>query len=43
MDVGFRIVPEKYEFHKKEVKFLGFIINLDGIKIDLAKTESIEN
>ena len=41
MSVRFKTVPKKYEFYKKEVKFLGFIINLEGIKIDLAKTESI--
>lgn len=38
---GFKTAPEKCEFHKKEVKFLGFIINTKGIKIDPEKTTSI--
>ncbi len=29
--------PEKYEFNKTEVKFLGYVINLGGILIDLGK------
>ncbi|CAA77891.1 Reverse Transcriptase, partial [Cladosporium fulvum T-1 virus] len=38
---GFKTAPEKCEFHKKEVKFLGFIISTTGITIDPAKTQSI--
>ncbi len=38
----FKTTPEKYEFFKKEVSFLGFIIGTDGIKIDPKKTTSIK-
>ncbi|OQN95116.1 hypothetical protein B0A48_18806, partial [Cryoendolithus antarcticus] len=38
---SFKTAPEKCEFHKKSVKFLGFIIGTDGIKIDPEKTTSI--
>lgn len=38
----FKTAPEKCEFHKKSVKFLGFIIGTDGVKIDPEKTKSIE-
>ena len=40
--VGFKTAPEKCEFHKKEVKFLGFILSTTGIRIDPKKTKSIE-
>ncbi|KXL48547.1 MAG: hypothetical protein FE78DRAFT_29023 [Acidomyces sp. 'richmondensis'] len=36
------IVPEKCEFYKKEVKFLGFIIGTNGIKIDPDKTRAVQ-
>ena len=35
--------PQKCEFHKKEVEFLGFIISTRGIRIDPTKIESIIN
>lgn len=38
----FKTAPEKCEFHKKSVKFLGFIIGTDGVRIDPEKTRSIE-
>ena len=38
----FKTAPEKCEFYKKEVKFLGFIISQNGIKIDPEKTKLIE-
>ena len=38
----FKTAPEKCEFHKKSVKFLGFIIATDGVRIDPEKTRSIE-
>nr|OQO30940.1 hypothetical protein B0A51_04167 [Rachicladosporium sp. CCFEE 5018] len=38
---SFKTAPEKCEFHKKSVKFLGFMIGTDGIKIDPEKTTSI--
>ena len=40
--VDFKTVPEKCEFYKKSVKFLGFIIGTNGVKIDLGKIQSIQ-
>jgi hypothetical protein len=40
--VDFKTAPEKCEFYKKSVKFLGFIIGTDGVKIDLGKIQSIK-
>jgi transposase InsO family protein len=37
----FKTAPEKCEFHKKEIEFLGFVIGIDGIKVDPKKTKSI--
>ena len=34
---------EKCEFYKTEVEFLGFIIGVNGIKIDLSKTNAISD
>jgi hypothetical protein len=34
---GMRINGSKYTFHAKEIEFLGYIISLDGIKMDLKK------
>ena len=36
-----RYKPEKCEFYKKEVDFLGFIIRINGIKIDPEKIRKI--
>ncbi len=33
--------PEKYKFNKTEVKFLGYVINLGGISIDLGKVAMV--
>ena len=33
--------PEKYEFHKQKVNFLGFRIGKSGIRINLEKTRAI--
>lgn len=41
-ETTFKTAPEKCEFHKKSVKFLGFIIGTDGVKIDPEKTKSVE-
>ncbi len=38
----FKTAPEKCEFFRKEVSFLGFIIGTNGIKIDPKKTASIK-
>ncbi|KAI7201342.1 hypothetical protein KC365_g18742, partial [Hortaea werneckii] len=40
--VDFKTAPEKCEFYKKEIEFLGFIINTTGIKMDPKKVQSIE-
>jgi len=40
-DADLRIKLEKTEFHKREVKFLGYIISRDGLKIDSKKIEAI--
>ena len=40
---GLKINPEKCHLLKKEVKFLGHIINKDGIKTDPAKIEAIKS
>ena len=36
-----RLKPEKCEFHKEEVDFLGFIVGRNGIRIDPQKLEAI--
>jgi hypothetical protein len=38
---GMRINGFKYTFHAKEVKFLGYIMGLDEIKIDPKKVQAI--
>jgi hypothetical protein len=35
--------PEKYEFHKEELTFLGYIIGREGIRIDPAKVKAVLN
>jgi len=40
--ITFKTVPKKCEFYKKSVKFLGFIIGTDRVRIDLEKTRSIK-
>jgi hypothetical protein len=36
-----KIKPEKTEFHKSEVKFLGYIISREGLKIDQKKIKAV--
>ena len=38
---GMKINASKYEFHRKETEYLGFIIGEDGIKVDPVKTQAI--
>jgi hypothetical protein len=38
-----RINGPKYTFHTKEVEFLGYIIGLNGIKIDPKKVQAIQD
>ena len=39
--VGLTLKPEKCEFHKSSVKFLGVIISQDGVKMDPRKVKDI--
>ena len=39
--VGLHLKPEKFEFHKTEVKYLGLIISADGIKMDPKKVKAV--
>jgi len=41
-DAGLHLKPEKCEFHKTEVKYLGPIIGADGIKMDPSKVETVK-
>jgi hypothetical protein len=38
---GIKINESKCTFHAKEMEFLGYIIDLDRIKIDLKKVQAI--
>jgi hypothetical protein len=38
---GMRINGSKYIFHAKEVEFLGYIMGLDGIKMDPKKVQAV--
>jgi hypothetical protein len=38
---GMRINRLKYTFHAKEVEFLGYIVGLDRIKMDLKKVQTV--
>jgi hypothetical protein len=40
-DTDLRIKVEKTEFYKQEVKFLGYIISREGLKMDSKKIEAI--
>jgi hypothetical protein len=40
-DANLRIKVEKTEFYKREVKFLGYIVSREGLKIDSKKIEAI--
>jgi hypothetical protein len=40
-DTNLRIKVEKTEFHKQEVKFLGYIVSREGLKMDSKKIEAI--
>jgi hypothetical protein len=36
-----KIKPEKTEFHKTKVKFLGYIVLREGLKMDKKKVEAV--
>jgi hypothetical protein len=40
---GLYLKPEKCEFHEQEVKYLGFIISMEGIKIDPKKIHVVQD
>ena len=35
--------PTKYVFHRDRIKFLGFVLGVDGLRIDKSKTQTIQN
>ena len=39
--VGLHLKPEKCEFHKTEVKYLGLMISADGVKMDQKKVKAM--
>ena len=38
---GILLKPEKYEFHKEELEFLGFIVGRNSIRINPKKVEAV--
>ena len=41
LKAGLYLKPEKYEFHKTEVKYLGLIISAEGIKMDPKNVKAV--
>jgi hypothetical protein len=41
--VGLHLKPKKCEFHQQEVKYLGLIISMEGIKIDREKIRAMQD
>jgi transposase InsO family protein len=41
-EAGLHLKPEKCEFHQREVKYLGLIIGVDGIRMDPDKVEAVK-
>jgi hypothetical protein len=39
--VGILLKPEKYEFYKEELEFLGFIVGIHRVRINLEKVEVV--
>jgi hypothetical protein len=42
-EAGLYLKADKCEFHKEEVKYLGLIISINGIRVDPAKVQAVEN
>lgn len=40
-DANMRIKPEKTEFHKTEIKFLGYVVSREGLKMEKGKIEAV--
>jgi transposase InsO family protein len=40
---GLRLKPEKCEFHKQEVEFLGFRVGVDGVKMSPSKIQAVQD
>jgi hypothetical protein len=41
--VGLHLKPEKCEFHHQQVRYLGLIISMEGIKMDLQKIHAMQD
>jgi hypothetical protein len=41
-EAGLHLKPEKCEFHRQEVKYLGFIISTSGTKMEPAKIATVQ-
>jgi len=41
-DAGLHLAPEKCEFHRQSVKYLGFIITTEGVAPDPAKVATVQ-
>ena len=42
-NAGLQVDTKKYEFGVKRTKYLGFIVSMEGIKVDPEKVEAIRN
>ena len=40
-EAGLFLKPSKCEFHKQEVEFLGFVIGINGVRMDPTKVEAV--
>ena len=40
-EAGLFLKPSKCEFHMQKVEFLGFVIGINGVRMDPAKVESV--
>lgn len=42
-DMGLKVKPEKCEWHKEQVTFLGYLVGRDGIAMDPRKTSAVRD
>src|ERR1700688_1697943 len=42
-EAGLYLQAETCEFHKEEVKYLGLIVGVNGIRMDSEKVQAVEN